>query len=192
MRSRFAGYLYASLFALLLLGLLSWSACGGSSHSTSSSSNSPGVSGGGTSGNSGGGSGSGGSGGSTSVPVTTETVASGLTVPWSLQFAPDGRLFFTEQPGRLRVIVNGQLQAQPVFDVTATTAGGEAGTTGMALDRILRAITSSISSGVTRELQPSAIFSASSRTTAQPPTIRLCFRTRKLRPITPAAASRLA
>ncbi len=93
-----------------------------------------GTGGGGTSGGggTGGGSGSGGSG--SSVPVTTDVVASGLTVPWSLQFAPDGRLFFTEQPGRLRVITNGQLQPQPVFDVTSITSGGEAGMTGMALD----------------------------------------------------------
>jgi glucose/arabinose dehydrogenase len=68
------------------------------------------------------------------VPVTTEVVASGLTVPWSLQFAPDGRLFFTEQPGRLRVIASGQLQAAPVFDVTSISSGGEAGMTGMTLD----------------------------------------------------------
>jgi glucose/arabinose dehydrogenase len=32
------------------------------------------------------------------------------------------------------VIANGTLQSQPVFDVTSSTAGGEAGLTGMALD----------------------------------------------------------
>ena len=72
-------------------------------------------------------------GGSTSQ-VRTEVVASGLSVPWALQFSPDGRLFFTEQPGRLRVMTNFVLQTQPVFDVTAVTAGGEAGLTGMTLD----------------------------------------------------------
>lgn len=73
-------------------------------------------------------------GGGPIIGIKAETVATGLTVPWSLQFAPDGRLFFTEQPGRLRVITNGQLQTQPVFDVTAFTAGGEGGLTGMTVD----------------------------------------------------------
>ncbi len=129
-----------------ILGSLAWSACG---NSNKSSSNAPGISSVGTTGvtggsgsgtgGSGGGSGSGsegsgsgrgtgsGSGGGTgsggtgsgSVAVNTEVVASGLTVPWSLQFAPDGRLFLTEQSGRLRVIANGKLQAQPVFEVTS-------------------------------------------------------------------------
>src|SRR4051812_47507774 len=59
-----------------------------------------------------GGSGSGGSGGSTSTPpatdkdLKTDVVASHLEGPWSLAFAPDGRLFFTEQQGRLRVMTS--------------------------------------------------------------------------------------
>jgi glucose/arabinose dehydrogenase len=51
-----------------------------------------------------------------------------------LAFAPDGRLFFTEQPGRLRVADRTGLVAQPVFDLGAASAGGEAGMTGMDLD----------------------------------------------------------
>jgi len=38
-----------------------------------------------------------------------EVVADGLTNPWSIAFAPDGRLLFTEKPGRVRVIENGRL-----------------------------------------------------------------------------------
>ncbi len=75
-----------------------------------------------------------GGGGSSSVPITTETVASGLTIPWSLQFAPDGRLFFTERIGALRVLNNGTVQATPVYDKTSVTSGGLDGMTGMALD----------------------------------------------------------
>jgi glucose/arabinose dehydrogenase len=129
------------IFALLLFGILSWGGCGSSNNH--SASNSSGASNNGTTSGSGttttgGTSGTGtssGAGSSTSANVTTQVVATGLTVPWSLQFAPDGRLFFTEQPGRLRVIAaNGQLQPQPVYDVTALTAGGEAGLTGMTLD----------------------------------------------------------
>ena len=36
-----------------------------------------------------------GGGGGSSVAVTTETIVSGVSVPWSLVFAPDGRLFCT-------------------------------------------------------------------------------------------------
>lgn len=61
-------------------------------------------------------------------------MASGLDNPWSLVFAPDGRLFFTEPPGRLRVIQNGALVAQPLLDITGLTPGFEAGLTGMDLD----------------------------------------------------------
>ena len=32
-----------------------------------------------------------------------EKVAGGLEVPWSIVWAPDGRLIFTERPGRVRV-----------------------------------------------------------------------------------------
>jgi glucose/arabinose dehydrogenase len=75
-----------------------------------------------------------GGGGLSSVPITTETVASGLTIAWSLQFAPDGRLFFTERIGALRVLNNRTVQATPVYGKTSVTSGGLDGMTGMALD----------------------------------------------------------
>jgi MYXO-CTERM domain-containing protein len=49
--------------------------------------------------------------------VVVQTVATGLEIPWSLAFAPDGRLFISERPGRIRVIdVQGQLRAESVID----------------------------------------------------------------------------
>jgi aldose sugar dehydrogenase len=69
------------------------------------------------------------------VALITETVASGLAVPWEIVFAPDGRIFFTEQPGRLRVIQNGQLLAAPALDFTGRVPGGEAGMLGLDIDR---------------------------------------------------------
>jgi glucose/arabinose dehydrogenase len=60
-------------------------------------------------------------------------VAGGLEVPWALAFAPDGRLFVTERPGRVRVIRDGRLDPTPVA-VLAATARGEAGLMGLALD----------------------------------------------------------
>ena len=62
-----------------------------------------------------------------------EVVASGLRIPWALAFAPDGRLFFTERPGRLRVIESGQLRPQPVAELPVA-AVGEGGLLGLALD----------------------------------------------------------
>ncbi len=40
--------------------------------------------------------------------LKVEVVAKGLEVPWAIAFAPDGRIFFTERPGRVRVIEKGQ------------------------------------------------------------------------------------
>ena len=70
----------------------------------------------------------------TDQTLHTEDVATGLDNPWSLEFAPDGRLFFTEPPGRLRVVTSTGLVAQPVLNISAQSAGFEAGLTGMALD----------------------------------------------------------
>jgi glucose/arabinose dehydrogenase len=55
-----------------------------------------------------------------------ETVATRLEIPWSLAFAPDGRLFLSERPGRIRVIVAGRLKAESVIEKTGLgTASGE-------------------------------------------------------------------
>ena len=62
-----------------------------------------------------------------------EKVAGGLEVPWSIVWAPDGRMIFTERPGRVRVIENGNLRPQPLFVVTDVEAAGESGLMGVAL-----------------------------------------------------------
>lgn len=62
-----------------------------------------------------------------------ETVAANLEVVWSIAFAPDGRVFFTERPGRLRVIENGKLRREPFFTVADVEPSGESGLMGMAL-----------------------------------------------------------
>jgi len=63
--------------------------------------------------------------------VRVETVADNLTIPWSIDFAPDGRIFFTERTGNLRVIQDGQL-LQPIMSLDVT--GGEGGLLGVVLD----------------------------------------------------------
>jgi glucose/arabinose dehydrogenase len=65
--------------------------------------------------------------------VTTETVAEGLEVPWSLVFTPDGRILVAERPGRIRVIQGGVLQEKPYATLEQVVSVSESGLMGMAL-----------------------------------------------------------
>jgi len=67
------------------------------------------------------------------VKFKIETVVSGLEVPWSIVWAPDGRMIFTERPGRVRVFENGKLRSQPLFVVPDVEPGGESGLMSVAL-----------------------------------------------------------
>src|SRR5262245_36406266 len=60
-------------------------------------------------------------------------VASGITTPTAMEFAPDGRLFVCQQAGPLRVIKNGQLLPTPFVTVN-TTNSGERGLLGVTFD----------------------------------------------------------
>src|ERR1043165_953993 len=62
-----------------------------------------------------------------------ETVIGNLEVPWSIVWAPDGRMIFTERPGRVRVYQNGKLQPQPLFVVPDVEPRGESGLMRVAL-----------------------------------------------------------
>lgn len=64
--------------------------------------------------------------------VALDTIATGLTVPWAMAFAPDGRIFVTERPGRIRVIQDGVLSPTP-WATLQVEASGEAGLMGIAL-----------------------------------------------------------
>ena len=67
-------------------------------------------------------------------PGFSETlVASGLSSPTAMQFAPDGRLFVAEQGGRLRVIKDGVLLPTPFLTLTVSSVG-ERGLLGVAFD----------------------------------------------------------
>ncbi|MBA2703167.1 MAG: PQQ-dependent sugar dehydrogenase [Blastocatellia bacterium] len=72
-------------------------------------------------------------GGQGAVQFRVETVVSGLEVPWSIVWAPDGRMIFTERPGRVRVFQNGKLRSQPLFVVPDVEPGGESGLMSLAL-----------------------------------------------------------
>ena len=67
------------------------------------------------------------------VRFRVEVVATDLEIPWSLAFAPDGRLFFTERSGRVRIIENGSLLAEPALTLNDVFAHSEAGLLGLAL-----------------------------------------------------------
>ena len=78
----------------------------------------------------------------TTRPVTTPVgempmtavIASGLEVPWSLAFLPDGAIIFTERTGRVRLIqADGALAAQPLLTISEVSAQGEGGLLGIAL-----------------------------------------------------------
>jgi glucose/arabinose dehydrogenase len=56
-----------------------------------------------------------------------ETVASGLEVPWSLAFTPDGRILVTERPGRVRVVEGGRLREAPLATLPDVEPTGESG-----------------------------------------------------------------
>jgi len=61
-----------------------------------------------------------------------QVLASNLEVPWAIDIAEDGRMFFTERPGRIRVIENGTLLEQPAAFINVEQKG-ESGLLGLAL-----------------------------------------------------------
>jgi glucose/arabinose dehydrogenase len=56
-----------------------------------------------------------------------ETVATGLEVPWAFAWLPNGDMLLTERKGRVRIIENGKLRAEPVFVVPDVEPSGESG-----------------------------------------------------------------
>ena len=63
------------------------------------------------------------------VRLTTSDVATGLDTPWSMAFDKDGKLWFTERPGRLRRLGDAPENIPGVVEI------GESGLMGIAFDR---------------------------------------------------------
>lgn len=59
--------------------------------------------------------------------VRYETIAEGLSYPWSLAFLPDGSMLVTERDGQLRRIVDGRLLPEPVAGVPEVYVAGQGG-----------------------------------------------------------------
>jgi len=69
----------------------------------------------------------------TNASFKVEKVVEGLQVPWSIVWAPDGRMIFTERVGRVRVVENGTLRPQPLYTVSDVEPTGESGLMSVAL-----------------------------------------------------------
>ncbi|HEY8188840.1 MAG TPA: PQQ-dependent sugar dehydrogenase [Pyrinomonadaceae bacterium] len=67
------------------------------------------------------------------VSFRVETVIGNLEVPWSIVWTPDGRMFFTERIGRVRIYENGKLRPEPLFTVPDVEPSGESGLMSIAL-----------------------------------------------------------
>jgi aldose sugar dehydrogenase len=64
------------------------------------------------------------------------TLATGLEIPWALDFLPDGSIIFTERPGRIRLLKQSGptygLLPEPLLVVNDVAAQGEGGLLGIA------------------------------------------------------------
>jgi len=67
------------------------------------------------------------------VRVQADTIVLSLEVPWALAFAPDGRLFVTERPGRVRIVNLSTSTSEVALTLDDVFRQGEAGLLGLAL-----------------------------------------------------------
>lgn len=56
-----------------------------------------------------------------------DTMAVNLVVPWDIAFLPDSNMLFTERPGRVRLMKNGQLKLSPVLTIPDVEVRGKMG-----------------------------------------------------------------
>lgn len=61
------------------------------------------------------------------MTLDVETLAEGLVNPWSMAFLPDGSMLVTERDGKLRVIRDGALVAEPVAGLPAAYVKSQGG-----------------------------------------------------------------
>jgi glucose/arabinose dehydrogenase len=68
-----------------------------------------------------------------SGPIAVQTVASGLSDPWSLAFLPDGRMLVTQRSGRIRIVTREGTISAPLAGVPAVYSLGQGGLLDIAL-----------------------------------------------------------
>lgn len=68
-----------------------------------------------------------------SPAIDVSVLVGDLDTPWAIDFAPDGRIFVTERPGRIRIVKDGKLQAEPWLTLDVAESG-ESGLLGLTLD----------------------------------------------------------
>jgi glucose/arabinose dehydrogenase len=68
------------------------------------------------------------------VRFVVQTPVLALDVPWSMAFAPDGRLFLTERAGRVRILNVTTMTAELALTLDGVFTQSEAGVLGIALD----------------------------------------------------------
>ncbi len=66
------------------------------------------------------------------TPITATVIASGLEVPWSIAFLPEGDMLVTERPGRVRVVTMDGTVGPSIINPAVTTTA-ESGLLGLAL-----------------------------------------------------------
>lgn len=64
---------------------------------------------------------------SASLEFKIDTLATGLTNPWGMDFLPDGRILIAERPGRLRIFDHDHLKNDPVEGLPEIWAHGQGG-----------------------------------------------------------------
>lgn len=69
------------------------------------------------------------------IPYNVEPIADNLRVPWAMDIANDGTIYFTERPGEVRMIKNGELYPMPIIRSSPPFVDvGESGLMGLVLD----------------------------------------------------------
>lgn len=69
------------------------------------------------------------------LPYEVEVIAENLYVPWAIDISNEGKLYFTERSGAVRIIEDGKLLPQPLIRFsTPFVSQGEGGLMGIALD----------------------------------------------------------
>lgn len=68
-----------------------------------------------------------------SVAWKVETVAENLKVPWGLVFPTDSSVMFTERAGTVRLIENGSLRSEPIYNFSEVRSNQEQGLMGLTL-----------------------------------------------------------